>query len=382
MNMDKTILPAFAAEAETVYAGEIAETVGPQKALTQREVLNVPGQNSSKLKPSFFIYEKGKIRTVDIGADENIFHLGRGGHNEIVLDDNSISDTQVAVIRVGKDVYFMDCGTKDCVTFNGVKKRQAVTSSDSRMIMKIGQTWVVYLGIDSSMFDETDSIVLKRSLITTHSHQKSEAEVLLKSDQGEWYSDSAPIIVGSHNACDYRMKGQNIQPFHFMVYFNTNGVCVEDLTHGKPGIKINNMNCIGSRPIAGDVTISLNSVNIFLYVYGDAKARTETLFKNLNPTPNLALTNLKVNTPSVTLPKTNERLSIGRSEVANVIIPDPAVSRIHAHIVIRDKCLFLVDNNSHNKTYVNLKQIVKTTAKPGDIIEFGDTAFLLHYSNQ
>ena len=383
MDMEKTIPPTFADEAETVFHSEVSETVGPQKALTQRDIINLPdvaGQEE-RLRPLFFIYSKGKVKHAEIPTDENIFHIGRGENNEIIIDDNSVSDTQVAIIKMGKYAYFMDCGTKDCCYFNGVKKRQAIAPIESRMVMKIGNTWVIYLGIDCRMFDETDSIILKRSLITNHTHQKSEAEVLLKCDQGEWYSDTAPILVGSHNACDYRLKGDNIQPFHFIVYFNPKGVFVEDLTHGKPGIKINNMNCIGARPVKEDVSISIGKLSIFMYIYGDVQERCNALFSHVTEKPNLAISNLKISTPPVTLPKTNERLSIGRSNVANIVIPDPAVSRIHAHMVIRDKCIFLVDNNSHNKTYVNLKPINKSSVLPGDIFEFGDTAFLLHYAH-
>ena len=86
-----------------------------------------------------------------------------------------------------------------------------------------------------------------------------------------------------------------------------------------------------------------------------------------------------MNKAPVTLPRTNERLSVGRESTANIIITDPSVSRVHAYITIREKCLFLADNGSFNKTYMNLKPIVKAIVRPGDIIEFGDTSFLLYY---
>ena len=378
MDMEKTIPPNLdTSSAETVYAPGVSETVGPQRALTQRDVINIP--NDNRLVPSFFVYEKNKVKHIEIPKDESIFRIGRGEANDITLNDNTISDTQVSIVKVGEYCYFMDCGTKDCVSFNGVKKRQAIAKVDSRMIMKIGNTLVIYIGIDCRMYDETDSILLKRSLITTHGHRSSEAEVLLKCDQGEWYSDSAPILVGSHNTCDYKISGPLIQPFHFMVYFNKRGLFVEDLTHGTPGIKIDNLRLIGAKAITEDCAIFIDKKTIFLYVYGEVKDRCNSLFGELDETPNLALTNLKNSLEPVALPKTNERLSIGRASTSNIVIPDPSVSRVHAHVVIRDKCLFLVDNNSHNKTFVNLKPISKSTVIPGDIVEFGDTPFMLHY---
>ena len=82
----------------------------------------------------------------------------------------------------------------------------------------------------------------------------------------------------------------------------------------------------------------------------------------------------------IPLPRTNEKLTVGRLSDCNIIIPDDAsVSRVHAYMVIRDKCLFIEDNKSHNKTYINLKPVHKASVLPGDIIEFGDSAYLLHY---
>ena len=143
------------------------------------------------------------------------------------------------------------------------------------------------------------------------------------------------------------------------------------------------MNCIGAKPVKGDLSITIDKLSIYIYVYGDVNERCESLFKKVNPKPDLAISSLKsTKVKPIALPKTNERLTIGRSKDCNILIPnDPSVSRIHAHVVIRDKCLFLVDNKSHNKTYVNLKPINKISVLPGDIIEFGDSAYLLHYQS-
>ena len=114
----------------------VSETVSPQSALTTREVLN--DTQDERLTPSFFVYDRGKISHTEIPSDESIFKIGRSENADIKLDDNLISDFQVAVVKIGNYCYFMDCGTKDQVYFNGVKKRQVVAPCDSRMIMKIG----------------------------------------------------------------------------------------------------------------------------------------------------------------------------------------------------------------------------------------------------
>ena len=358
----------------------VSETISSQNPLTSREILNDAG--NQRLTPSFFVYEKGRIDHVKIPLDQSILKIGRSENADVTLNDNLISDFQVAVVKMGSYCHFMDCGTKDNVLFNGVKRRQVIAPCESRMIMKIGNTWVVYIGIDGDHYDETDSIILKRSLSRENANENlSEAEVLLKSNFGEWHSDSAPILVGSHNVCDYKISGQNVQPLHFLIAFTPQGLRLEDLTQGKPGLKVDGLNSTGTRPVTEDLCIHIDKLAIYLYVYGELKIHCDTLFSTFTPTPALAITPLSngVVRP-IPLPKTNEKLSIGRSEDCNILIPDdPSISRLHAYVLIREKCLLVEDNASHNKTFVNLKPIHKASVLPGDVLEFGDSAYLLNY---
>jgi pSer/pThr/pTyr-binding forkhead associated (FHA) protein len=377
--MNKTIAPFDKTEHQGLSSNE---TVGPAQALTSRDVLKDP--NTPRLTPSFFVYEKNRVNCIEIPADESIFRIGKSETCDVTLNDNMISDTQITVIKMGGYCYFMDCGTKDRVAFNGVKKRQLVVPIESRVVMKVGNTWIVYLGLDGNLHEDTDSIILKRSLLASHnSVETSDGEILIKSNFGEWYSSSAPILVGTHNVCDYQISGENIQPFHFIIFFSPQGPFIEELTHGRPGITVNGLNSIGSSPMKNDITVSIGKLSIYIYLYGNMKEHCEELFKGLNPCAELALTPLSTkNATPIALPKTNERLSIGRLSECNIIIPDdPSISRLHAYINIRDKSLQLTDNNSHNKTYVNLKPISKKSVLPGDIIEFGDSSYLLHYQS-
>ena len=360
--IDKTIRPVFSSPGErTGVMHRVDETVGPQKALTFHDLINPEAPEETA---SFLIYHKGKAERVEISKEESIIHIGKSRRNEIQIDEPSISDIQVAIIKMGDFMYFMDCGTNDLVTFNGVKRRQAVGDPHSRMVMKIANTWIIY----------GDSY--KEGL----SAEQPEAEFLLKSEQGECYSDNGPLLIGSHPACDLVVSDQLVQPFHSIVYFSNRGLFIEDLTHGKPGIKLNGMNSIGARPVTEDSAIAIGKRTVYLYVYGNIKEHCNILFQGFEATPTMAFTNLRMDLPPVAIPRTNERLSIGRGSTCNIIIPDPSVSRVHAHVLIKEKCLYLADNNSHNKTYVNRRQVAKTTVKPGDIVEFGDTPFLIHFA--
>ena len=356
----------------------------PSSAVTQKTVntKDVVRSYTSSVRPSFYVYNPSGLQRYEIAEGDNIFLIGYGDQCDITIDDPSIDNEQLIVVKLGDYCYFMDCGAHDHVSFNGVKKRQASVATESRMLMKIGKTWVVYLGIDAMKYvNESETVILRRSLVMGVAMGKNpEAELLLKSDQGETVSSNAPILVGTHSTCDYRITGKGIKPFHFMIYFSPNGAFIEDLTAGTPGLKVNDISSIGAHKIICDVTISIGEYDFYLYVYGNIERRCRTLFTALNPKPQLMLTSLSSpDTAPIILVESNQKLSVGRSEECDIVINDESVSRIHAFIIVRDKCLFLEDNNSANKSQVNLRSVEKTTVRAGDIVEFGHTDFLVHY---
>ncbi len=70
---------------------------------------------------------------------------------------------------------------------------------------------------------------------------------------------------------------------------------------------------------------------------------------------------------------TTDPVTIGRSKEADIIIPDPLVSRIHCGISFWDEAYFIRDFKSRNGTYVNDKAIEVARLYPGDKIRVGDT---------
>ncbi len=63
---------------------------------------------------------------------------------------------------------------------------------------------------------------------------------------------------------------------------------------------------------------------------------------------------------------------MGRKE-ANIIVPDPKVSRHHALLKIFDGKPYIEDMQSTNGTYVNGVEVKRAALKPGDVITIGET---------
>ena len=104
--MNKTVTAFSEPQQSNINVGE---TVGPQKGLTHRDVLSCP--EMEKMTPSFFVYEKNTVKQITISSEQSIFKIGRNKTCDICIDDNTISDYQLSVVRIGRLCYFMDCGT-------------------------------------------------------------------------------------------------------------------------------------------------------------------------------------------------------------------------------------------------------------------------------
>jgi pSer/pThr/pTyr-binding forkhead associated (FHA) protein len=361
---DKTLPPSFNSN----------DTITPAHGLYDE--LNMPVND--RLVPSFLVFDDKNVIKYEIDEEYMNFSIGAGDDCDITLSDPLVSEVQVNVIMLGDECYFMDCGDRDVVEFDGVKRRQLVSMLESRVVIKVGSTFIVYVGVNANKYDETDSIILQRSLFKD-AMEGSHGEILLKLNNKECYSTKKPILAGSHNACDFRIDHPDASPFHFMVYFSPRGVYLEDLTHGATGLKVNGKASKASHLITEDCLVETGKLQILLYTYEDLKLQCQTLFQNLDTQPGLVLSHLRKPGSDIVLPKVGKRMSVGRAPSCDIVLDDPSASSVHAHIMIREKYLLVQDNDSRNLTFIDLAQVSKATMRPGQIIEMGDSCFLLHF---
>ena len=68
-------------------------------------------------------------------------------------------------------------------------------------------------------------------------------------------------------------------------------------------------------------------------------------------------------------------ITFGRGDDNDVVIPDPAVSRVHAELRQEEDGYVIADRGSSNGTWVNGAAITTTHLRPGDEIRIGDHAF-------
>jgi len=67
-----------------------------------------------------------------------------------------------------------------------------------------------------------------------------------------------------------------------------------------------------------------------------------------------------------------ERSLLGRSDLSDIVIDDPLVSKQHALMVRDQNCVILIDLNSENGIYVNSIRVQRRVLRDNDIISLGD----------
>lgn len=68
-----------------------------------------------------------------------------------------------------------------------------------------------------------------------------------------------------------------------------------------------------------------------------------------------------------------EQISIGRADKCTLTIKDGALSRVQAHLVIRDGKLYVIDSKSTCGTYVDGRKTTSATrVREGSVISFGN----------
>ena len=68
---------------------------------------------------------------------------------------------------------------------------------------------------------------------------------------------------------------------------------------------------------------------------------------------------------------TERQYVIGRSELADIVVEDGYVSKIHAMLQVYSNAIVLADLNSTNGTTVNSRVVQKTVLRDNDIITLG-----------
>lgn len=177
---------------------------------------------------------------------------------------------------------------------------------------------------------------------------------------------SGQRIVGRYRDCDIILPSENVSRHHARLVVEGGQLFVEDLNSANGvfvnGERIHDRTALREGSVAriGDFT---------LRVVGSGRsrrspsARIRLLGRNLSVTDQV----FDVNRPT---------LIVGRGRDAEINLPDPSVSRVHARLISQpDGHVLVEDMGSANGTFVNNQRVRIWQLSEGDILRFGNVEF-------
>jgi len=373
--MDKTIRPNF--DHKRAHGARIPT----QKKLVLKRPYIPEGERDTKvmvdLPPALYLVTGSSSKSFELDANEFIFSIGRGPKGKVTIEDQQLSPSHLIIVKIKEECLFMDRGKRDLLKFDGIYTRQAFTPIESRMIIKLGRHWLVY---EASSIVSTDTVSINQQIYTEDAAKSLPGKIHLKHKDSHFQSSKAACLIGTHQICDIRLRGESIAEFTAMVHWHRDGIFIEKMGVCPAPICVNGKKIMRRTPINQGDVISVGKEEISVTFEGNVPARCATLFKHISEKPEMALTVLS-GADNDTFPiMPNNVYTVGRGTAADIRVQAPSISRQHSKIMATDKCFSIQDLESFNKTKVNMEEIDNATAFAGDIIEMGDVAFLAYYN--
>lgn len=367
------------------FTGE--ETIihgAPQSALTESIQARRTAKAASGSLPTLHVLRR--TSTTKYPIRPSVYMLSVGASREestVTLMDKSIAGKQLVILRLGGEWVFMDCGVQDLVWFNGVRKRQHIEPAGCRVTIRVGGQFLLFVSPPEEM-EDTATVNLKRSLAQEMPDEDAMTAGSVKvTVRDEVYETKRKVLlIGTHELCDIVCKG-DIRPFHAQVVWTPDGVMIEPL--GNYPLHVGGQEVSEPVPVERDMQMVMGTDKLRVSMEGDILMRCQEMFGAMPETGEgfalTALANSEAGSISLEHFYLGKPLIVGRGESCDITLPDSSVSREHAQLIPSNKSFMLIDNYSANGTYLNGEEISKARVRAGDILEFGNSYFLVHYTD-
>lgn len=361
--MDKTIRPDFG-------GGELPITTSsPAKNFETKVIDDLP--------PALYLVTGAGSQEFPLDSDEFIVSVGKSPDADITLNDETLSPIHMMMVKIKSECLFMDRGKRDLLEFNGIKTRQAFTPIESRMIIRVGQNILIY---EACNIMNNVAIDQELSHITPLPQDIMPGKLVVDFNGQSWHSVKNTCLIGKHPICDIVLQDEHAADFSSMICWTREGINLERLGMSRSTISVNGVRLTHPHKLTPGCEVSIGNEKLSIKFKGDIGARCHTLFQHIPEKPEMALTVLNSEDGQSFPLAPNTTSIIGRMSSADVRINDPSLSRQHARVTARDKCLSIKDNGSYNKTMINREVIDWATVFPGDLIELGNCTLLAHYN--
>lgn len=373
--MDKTLRPNFPKDRTLAVSKKDFEQEHVSKPSNAHPKTDVMGN----LPPCLYLVTGHTSKDFMIDPNEFVTTVGKSLEATIPLDDDSLSPIHMRIVKLSKECLFVDRGKRDICQFNGIQSRQAFKPLDSRVVIKLGNHWMVYDATELSATSATINKDVKSENVL--SQEAMPGKVSLTHKNRAFESEKDCLIIGTHQICDIRLHTESVAEFTALVYWNKDGVFIDKMGACRAALCINRKRLTEATKLQDGDVLSMGKDTITISLEGDVDKRARSMFYQVEEKPQLALTALNSEEPFTKPLNANNMYTVGRSSTADLHLDDPSVSRVHAKIMAREKFLTITDNDSYNKVKVNMEEVSKASVFAGDILELGSLAILVHYNS-
>ena len=235
-----------------------------------------------------YIVTGSSSREFPLDADEYEYTVGRSPDATITIDDNALSPTHLSIMKVKNECLFMDKGKRDILEFDGISTRQAFTPIESRLVIKLGQHWIIY---EASNVLTSDTVSINKQMIADElSKAELPGKVTLRYKNKEWETAKDSCLIGTHPICDVKIYSDSAAAFTALLYWTQDGIFIDKMGTCRAAICVNGARISQPVKLEGGDIISIGKEEIHVEFEGDVNARCFHIFKQVKPKPEMALT--------------------------------------------------------------------------------------------
>jgi ABC-type multidrug transport system ATPase subunit/pSer/pThr/pTyr-binding forkhead associated (FHA) protein len=182
-------------------------------------------------------------------------------------------------------------------------------------------------------------------------------------------------IIGRDPTCQLRLDNRSVSRQHARVVLKGRAVTVEDLGSSW-GTIVNGAYIEQNTKLSACDEMVIGGIAIRFAIRFQARVAQENLIdstfvlkKAADKAPRIQGVQTK------TIPLSSGRISFGRSNDRDVVLPDPMISKRHAFIEQTPQGCYLCDTQSRIGTYVNGAAIIRARLESGDRVQLGPFLF-------
>jgi len=318
---------------------------------TKTEVMTV-------LPSNFFLVQGKSSQELQLNRGEKFLTVGKNLDASITVDDRELSNNHLKILKMKDEMLFLDRGKNDLCTFNGLKSRQYICTRKSRVVVELGKNCIVY-------GSRRIAANRKKSYLQYAEYRGT----IFKTNEES-------ILIGAHKICDLRIPNVNVADFSTLIFWKEDGPWIKRIGLSKAPSYVNDKKLTTELKLNESDIISFGNEQVRFYF---DKALFINKSRGLLNEQNLALSTLNCHTNKTYKLGAMQSYTLGRGRDANMKFDDTSVSRIHALVKVFEKYINIKNVSVQNSVRVNADEYTRKTVLPGDIIELGDLALLLHY---